>query len=119
MSCYNGYNNSNKENCMKDLFLKLKRKFIDFCKWVWSECKDWHTLVLFLIVTFFMYTPVWGGYLLHLIFKIKWGSVVATAYMAFWAGPFTPFFPLCIAITLAIKKFWEKKSQKNGNNNKK
>ena len=55
-----------------------------------------------------MYTPVWGGYLLHILFGIKWGSVVATAYMAFWAGPFTPFFPLCIAITFAIKKLLEK-----------
>lgn len=61
-----------------------------------------------------MYTPVWGGYLLHLIFGIKWGSVVATAYLAFWAGPFTPYFPLCIAITFGIKKIIEKIKGKNG-----
>lgn len=68
-------------------------------------------MVIFAIVVFFMYTPVWGGYLLHLIFKIKWGSVIATAYLAFWAGPFTPYFPLCIAITLGIKRLFDKKKE--------
>lgn len=70
--------------------------------------------MLLLIVVVLMYTPVWGGYLLHLIFGIKWGSVVATAYLAFWAGPFTPYFPLCIAITFGIKKIIEKIKCKNG-----
>lgn len=95
---------------------KIKDKLINFCKWVWSECKDWHTLVLFLVVVFLMYAPVWGGYLLHILFKIKWGSVVATTYLAFWAGPFTPYFPLCIAITLGIKRLFEKR--KNNYSNK-
>lgn len=64
-----------------------------------------------------MYSPVWGGYLLHWLFDIKEASVVATAYLAFWAGPFTPFFPMCIAITLGIKRFFEKlKSRKDKNN---
>lgn len=89
-------------------FEKLKNKTIQFCKWIWSECKDWRTLVLLLIVVVIMYTPVWGGYLLHILFGIKWGSVVATAYLAFWAGPFTPYFPLCIAITFGIKRLIEK-----------
>ncbi|MGN1328541.1 MAG: hypothetical protein ACI4V4_02465 [Eubacterium sp.] len=88
----------------------MKDKFVNFCKWIWSECKDWHTLVLLLIVVFIMYAPVWGGYLLHILFKIKWGSVVATTYLAFWAGPFTPYFPLCIAITFGIKKIFEKRN---------
>lgn len=95
------------------MFNKIKEKTINFCKWVWQECKDWHTLVLFLVVVFLMYTPVWGGYLLHILFDIKWGSVVATAYLAFWAGPFTPYFPLCIAITLGIKKLIEKVKSKS------
>lgn len=96
------------DSATKSLFIKWKDKLIGFCKWVWEECKDWHTLALLFAVVVIMYTPVWGGYLLHIIFKIKWGSVVATAYMAFWAGPFTPFFPLCIAITFSIKKLYEK-----------
>ncbi len=70
---------------------------------------------MFVIVVAVMYIPVWVGYLLHILFNIKWGSVVATAYIAFWAGPFTPFFPLCITITLGIKKMFENR-KKNINN---
>jgi len=93
---------------MKELFIKLKNKFIKFCKWVWQECKDWHTVVIFAVVVVVMYSPVWGGYLCHAIFGWKWCSVMATAYLAFWAGPFTPFFPLCIAITLGIRRIIDK-----------
>ena len=45
---------------IKALFIKLKDKFIKFCKWVWQECKDWHTVVIFAIVVVVMYSPVWG-----------------------------------------------------------
>lgn len=93
---------------LREFLRKLKVRTVNFCKWIWSECKDWHTLLLLIIVVVVMYTPVWGGYLLHLIFGVKWGSVIATAYLAFWAGPFTPYFPLCIAITFGIKKLTEK-----------
>ena len=68
---------------MKEKMQNLIEKFKKFCEWIWSECKDWHTLVLFIIVVVIMYTPVWGGYLIHLIFKKPWGSVMATAYLAF------------------------------------
>ena len=71
----------------KKLFEKLKNKFINFCKWVWSECKDWHTLVLFAIVVVLMYAPVWLGYILYFVFKSKWAMGVASAYLVFWAGP--------------------------------
>ena len=66
---------------IKDLFIKLKTKFINFCKWVWEECKDWHTVVIFAIVVVVMYSPVWGGYLCHAVFGWKWCSVVATSYL--------------------------------------
>lgn len=92
----------------KKLFEKLKNKFINFCKWVWSECKDWHTLLLFAIVVVLMYAPVLLGYILYFVFKSKWAMGVASAYLVFWAGPFTPYFPLCIAITLSLKKLIEK-----------
>lgn len=102
------------ENALKKLFEKLKIKFINFCKWVWSECKDWRTLLLFGIVVVLMYTPVWLGYILYFVFKSKWAMGIASAYLVFWAGPFTPYFPLCVAITFGIKKIIEKiKGTKN------
>lgn len=98
---------------IKNILIKLKNKLINFCKWVWNECKDWHTVVIFVIVVVIMYTPVWGGYLCHAVFGWKWCSAVATAYLAFWAGPFTPYFPLCIAITLGIRRLIDKIKRKS------
>lgn len=83
---------------------KITIKLKNFLHWIWGECKDRNTLFLLLAVVFIMYTPAWGGYLLHAIFGWGWCSVAATAYILFWAGPFTPYFPVCIAITLSIKK---------------
>ena len=87
-------------------------KIKNFFKWIWNECKDWRTLILLLCVIIVMYSPVWGGYLLHAIFGWSWCSAVASAYLLFWAGPFTPFFPMCIGITLSIKKAIQVRSHK-------
>ena len=84
--------------------LRIKR----FIRRTVRECKDKRTLLLLAAVIAVMYSPVWGGYLLHAVFGWAWCSVAATACMAFWAGPFTPFFPICIAITLFLKKTLKK-----------
>ena len=82
--------------------------------WLKEECKDWRTFAIFLIVLVIMYAPVWLGYLLYYIFNLKWCMVIATVVLTFWVGPFTPFFPLAIAITLFIKKIMKiKKSRKD------
>ncbi len=92
-----------------------KEKEHKVLEWLKEECKDWKTLVVFICVLVIMYAPVWLGYLLYYIFKIKWCMIMATAFLTFWAGPLTPFFPLAIAITLSIKKIMKikKKKQKN------
>lgn len=83
---------------------KLKKKIASFCWWIWRECKDVKTLLLLLLVIVVVYCPVWGGFLLHWLFRWKWALAAATACLLFWAGPATPFFPLCVGLTLAIKK---------------
>ena len=83
-------------------------------EWLKKECKDWRTLLVFICVIVIMYSPVWLGYLLYYIFNLKWCMVMATAILTFWAGPFTPFFPLAIAITLFIKKVIKIKEKKRG-----
>ncbi|MBQ3390686.1 MAG: hypothetical protein IJG57_06430 [Firmicutes bacterium] len=99
----------------------IKAKVIRFGKYVWTECKDWRTLVLLAIVMFVMYTPVWLGYILFHLFEIKWALAMMTGYMLFWAGPATPFIPLCIAITLTVKRFLWKRPElpEPGNPNEK
>lgn len=94
------------------MFNKLKDKVINFCRWVWSECKDVKTFLLLLGVIAVVYSPVWVGYLLSAMFGWTWASVMASACLVFWAGPFTPFFPICIAITLSIKRWSERRKKK-------
>lgn len=97
----------------------LRERIGRFFRWLWSECRDWRTAVLLVVVVAVLYAPVWGGYLLALLFDWEWAAVAATAVLAFWGGPFTPFFPLCIAITLFLKKRWwhakEKRAVKKAN----
>ena len=85
---------------INNIVIKIK----DFIRRTVRECGNKNTLALLAAVIVVMYSPVWGGYLLHAVLGWGWCSVAATAYLAFWAGPFTPFFPVCIAITLFLKK---------------
>lgn len=90
----------------------IKTRIKNFGKKIWHECKDKQTVCIFLIVVVVVYAPVWLDYILYWIFRYKTFLVVATACLAFWAGPGTPFFPLCIAITLGIKKLLRRKEAK-------
>ena len=97
---------------MKKLWNKLKNTVTNFIKWLWAECKDWRTLVLFGIVCLVVGLPVWGCYLLGFVFKWEWALWVATGMWAFWMLPGAPYFALCVSITLAIKRIFEKKQEK-------
>lgn len=55
-----------------------------------------------------MASPTWLSILIGFLFNIKPLLAFATAYTAFWCGPFTPYLPLCLAITLAILKIIDK-----------
>ncbi len=87
----------------------IKRKIINFFKWIWVQVKDWHNLVILGIVA-----PVFLCLCIFLVALVlfftdgKIHLIIATSTVfAFWMGPFTPFWPLCIAITLGIRKFIE------------
>ena len=93
---------------MKKLIKKIWNKARDFLLWVWHECKDWKTLILLGVVCLVIGLPVWGGYLLFLVFHWKWAFWVASICWAFWMLPGAPFFALCVSVTLIIKKIYEK-----------
>ena len=95
-------------NFVRWMKLKLKKLW----RYIKSEITDVKTFIIFAIVVAVVYSPVWLCYILYFVFKWKWCFVVASSCLAFWAGPFTPFFPLCIAITLGIKKIMRKIFQK-------
>ena len=96
-----------------------KDKISKFLKWLKKECKDWKTLVVLMCVIVVVYAPVWIGGLMYAIFGLEWCGVMASLMAAFWLGPLTPFFPLCIAITLSIKKIMQVKKKGKNKKNKK
>lgn len=91
----------------------VKEKSIDIFIWLKEECKDWKTFLILICVIIVLHIPVWGGYLLYFLFKWNWCLAMANFLIVFWMGPFTPFFPLAIAITLSIKKIMRVANNKN------
>ncbi len=97
---------------MKRFFNWAKNKIVNFIKWLWRECKDWRTFVLLVIVCIVVGAPVWICGLLGILFNWAWAWAVFAALLAFWWMPGVPYFALCVAITLAIKRFFERKTAK-------
>ena len=97
---------------MKKLIVKLLNKTKDFLLWVWHECKDWKTLILLAVVCLVVGLPVWGGYLLAMIFHWEWAFWVASVCLGFWWLPGAPYFALCVSITLVIKRLYERITKK-------
>lgn len=86
---------------------KIWNKILNFFKWILFQLKDWHNLVILAVVTPLLFCLSILLIAFGLFFadgKIHLILATSTA-LAFWAGPFTPFWPLCIGITLGIRKF--------------
>ena len=101
---------------IKKLFGFIYKKIKGFIKWIWSECRDWRTLILLGAVCLAVGFPVWGGYLLYFITHLEWALILATALLAFWWLPGAPYFAVCVAITLGIKRLWQRRRKKKDKN---
>ncbi len=86
---------------------KIKQKIVNFFKWIWTQIKDWHNLIILIIVApaFFCLCVLLVALGLFFIDGRIHIIYAASLVVAFWVGPFTPFWPLCIAITLGVRKF--------------
>lgn len=86
---------------------KVINFIVSFFKKLWNfiviNLKDKTTFIIFLIVFAVFTSPIYLGYILGLIFKNAWLIGIATTYLALWAGPGTPIFPIIILITLGIR----------------
>ena len=91
---------------------KMKKRFKEFLISLWAQLKDKTNLIIFACVLVVVYAPTWLVGLLGLIFQNAGMIAVAVAYAVFWAGPFTPFFPIVIALTFAIRKIFDKFKRK-------
>jgi len=93
---------------MKKLVKKIIHTVLSFFKWVWTECKDWRTLVLLGIICLILSAPIWIFGILYFTFHWEWALVAGLAVWGFWMLPGAPFFALSVSITLAIKKIFQK-----------
>ena len=79
---------------------------------LWASCRDARTIALFFVVVIVLYTPAWGGLFLYAVTNNDLYLAAATSYVLFWAGPFTPFFPLCLAITLGLRRLLRRRAER-------
>ena len=94
---------------------KLGAKVKAFVKWLLRTLGDRTNIVIFLIVFLVVSCEVWIPYLIAIITGIEWWWAVGSTCWAFWLAPFTPFIPLCIALTAAVRKIYDKiKKKKDG-----
>lgn len=89
---------------MKKLWLKCKA----FIRWILKQLKDKTNILIFIIVFLVLSSEVWIPYLLAIITGNKWWWGIGSACWAFWLAPFTPFLPLCFAITFGVRKIVDK-----------
>lgn len=89
-----------------ELILEFKIKI--FVRQLWLQCRDWKTLVLFILWWLICGSPTWVGYTMYFITNNIWHLTYANACIAFWAGPFTPEIPLCIVLAVGTRRILRK-----------
>lgn len=93
---------------MIKFFKWLKTKLVALFKATWKQLKDRTNLIIYIIVNIVVSSEVWVPYLLAIITGNKWWWGIGSACWAFWIGPFTPFTAICIGLTVAIRKVYDK-----------
>ena len=83
---------------------KIKRLMIGILK----ELKDWRNVVIFIIVVIVLGATVWVPLLIGLITKDGLWYSIAAIVEGIWLGP-VPFIPICIGLTLLIRRLCVRK----------
>ena len=89
------------------------RKIRNFFAKLFNSLKDKTNIIIFIIVFLVLSSEVWVMYLLYFITKNAWFLGIGSACWAFWLAPFTPFLPLCIAITFGVRKLYNKLTKRS------
>lgn len=87
---------------------KFSKKIKAVLQSVVNQLKDWKNWLIFLIVCAVVGCEVWVPALIGLLSGNAWWYGIAAVCWAFWLAPFTPFFPLCLAVTFAVRKIIDK-----------
>lgn len=89
------------------------RKIRNFFAKLFNSLKDKTNIIIFIIVFLVLSSEVWVMYLLYFITNNPWFLGIGSACWAFWLAPFTPFLPLCIAITFGVRKIYNKLTKRS------
>lgn len=73
-----------------------------------TALKDKTNIIIFIITFIVLSSEVWIMYLLYFITGNLWFLGVGSACWAFWLAPFTPFLPICLALTFCVRKIFDK-----------
>ncbi len=93
---------------MADMLRKLWGRLKAFFVRLFRQLRDKTNIVIFFSVFLVLSCEVWIPYLIAIITGIEWWWAVGSACWAFWLAPFTPFVPLCLALTAAVRKIYDK-----------
>lgn len=102
---------------------RLWKKFLSLLKTIIKQLKDKTNIIIFIVVFLVLSSEVWVPILLGIITKNAWWYGIGATCWAFWLAPFTPFLPLCLGITFAVRKAYDalkkrsKKSEQSDVNN--
>lgn len=81
-------------------------------KWLWMACHDWRLILVYVgwmaIIGCEVWVPLVIAWCCPGTDLSKSMYAVAATCEAFWLGPFTPFMPLCIALTIGTKAIFDK-----------
>lgn len=97
----------------KKIWQWIKAPFI----WIKDNIKDWRTAVIFAIVLVVISSSVWIPLLIGIITQNAWFYGIASAVFIWWQLPGSPFFMLCIGITIGIKSLFNKVRRKREDKN--
>ena len=92
----------------------IKAPFI----WIKDNIKDWRTGVIFAIVLIVVTSTVWIPLLIGIITQNSVFYGIASGVFIWWQLPGSPFFILCIGITMGIKAIFNKLRRKREDKNK-
>lgn len=94
---------------------RLRKKFLSLLKTIIKQLKDKTNIIIFIVVFLVLSSEVWVPILLGIITQNAWWYGIGATCWAFWLAPFTPFLPLCLGITFAVRKAYDalKKRSKN------
>lgn len=102
---------------------RLRKKFLSLLKAIIKQLKDKTNIIIFIVVFLVLSSEVWVPILLGIITQNAWWYGIGATCWAFWLAPFTPFLPLCLGITFAVRKAYDalkkrsKKSEQSDVNN--